>query len=558
MRCIFRANRAVRIVAWSLGLIVGDQAAAAPPVLAESYRRLFENGSATGAFHGVAVGLVQGKEQQTFFFGKTAEGPLPNAESAFEIGATTDVFTGILLAQAALEGKLRLTDPLRSLLPADFPWADSELGATPLVSLATQQTALPAIPANLFPANPDDPYASYREAELLTLLANTHGTSRPRSINYSTLNAGLLGVVLARLYGSDYPSLLAGKVLTPLGMSHSGFDDPPSLLPGHAFGQTTAHWHFGVLAGAAGLRSTLNDLLGFVRINLQPEGSSLRAALLLARQSRAAGPAGGVGFGWNVHELASGDAQTWPMVWRASETGGFSTFIGFRTDRQQGLVLLANSAVELAPIGMAWLSDESAPPVPAASYVPTGAQIERYPGLYRLLDGSEITVRSAGNCLTAQVRGQPEWSLFPVAEDIYSANGGAAVITFVHNIDEIGGLLLQRNGGYVTAQRLTTRPPRLPRPAYEVESAKLGAYAGDYALEAGVLLRVGASADGLTAQYTGSAPVAMRAFARDRFTDADGVNLLNFQRDENGRIAGVTVDLAGGERKAERIHWRTP
>jgi hypothetical protein len=150
------------------------------------------------------------------------------------------------------------------------------------------------------------------------------------------------------------------------------------------------------------------------------------------------------------------------------------------------------------------------------------------------------------------------WSLFPVAEDIYSANGGDAVITFVRNIDEIGGLLLQRNGTYVTAQRLTARPPRLPRPAFEVERAKLGVYAGDYALEAGVLVRVSATADGLVAQYTGSLPIPMRAFTRDRFADADGVNLLNFQRDEYGRIAGITVDLAGGERKAERIHWRTP
>jgi len=557
MRCIFRANRAVRIVAaWLVLLVSGHVVGAPTALLPESYRRLFDAGTANGAFSGVAVGLIQGKEQQTFFFGKGAAA-LPNADSAFEVGAATDVFTGILLAQAAIEGKLRLTDPLRSLLPADFPWADVELGATPLVSLATQQTGLSAMPANLFPGNPGDPYAGFGEADLLTLLANVRSTAAPHAINYSTLNAGLLGFGLAGLYGTDYPTLLTNKVLVPLGMTHSGFDDPASLLPGHAFGETATHWHYGALIGAAGLRSTLTDLLAFVHTNLQPEGSSLRAALVLARQSRTEGPAGGVGLGWNVHELAS-DQQTWPMVWRASETGGFSTFIGFRTDRQQGLVLLANSIVALAPIGLAWLSDEAPPPAPPPPYVPTSTQIARYPGLYRLLDGAEITVRAAGSTLTAQVRGQPVWPLFPLAEDVYSANGGGAVLTFVRNIDEISGLLLRTNGVYVSGERLTTRAPRLPRAVIAIAADKLPAYAGDYALEPGVLVRVSASADGLLAQFSGSAPTPMQAYARDAFASEDGVNLMKFQRDENGRVAGITFELAGAERKAERVRWRKP
>ena len=557
MRCTLRAKRAIRIVAGCLcALLAAAPALAAPTaLLPDSYRRLFDTGIANGAFHGVAVGLIRGKEQQTVFFGNGATKPA--ADSVFEIGAATDVFTGILLAQAAIEGKVRLTDPLRSLLPGGFPWADTELAATPLVSLATQQTGFPATPPNLFPANADDPYAGYGDADILALLANAHAKAPPHAIDYSTLNAGLLGVGLARAYDTDYPSLLARKILLPLGMTHSGFDDPSALLSGHAFGQPSPHWHYGALAGAAGMRSTLADLLAFVGTNLQPAGSSLRAALLLARQSRADGPAGGVGLGWNVHELP-GDEQSWPMVWRASHTGGFSTFIGFRTDRQQGLVLLADSIVALAPIGLAWLSDEAPPPAPPAPYVPTPAEIARYPGLYRLLDGSEMTVRASGATLTAQVRGQPVWPLFPLAEDVYSANGGSAVITFVRNIDAISGLLLRTNGVYVNAERLTQRAPRLPRAAIAIEPAKLAAYAGDYLLDPGVLLRVSASSDGLVAQYTGSAPMPMHAYARDAFAGADGVNLLTFQRDENGKISGVSIELAGTERKAGRVHWRAP
>ena len=50
----------------------------------------------------------------------------------------------------------------------------------------------------------------------------------------------------------------------------------------------------------------------------------------------------------------------------------------------------------------------------------------------------------------------------------------------------------------------------------------------------------------------------MRAYAADRFADADGANELVFRRDESGRISGVTAVLGGGERKARPIHWRAP
>jgi len=132
------------------------------------------------------------------------------------------------------------------------------------------------------------------------------------------------------------------------------------------------------------------------------------------------------------------------------------------------------------------------------------------------------------------------------------------VITFVRNIDEISGLVLRANGGYVSAQRLSERAPRLSRNAIVVDAKKLAEYAGDYALDENILVRVSTTGDGLSAQYTGTASIPMHAVAPDRFADAEGANGLNFTRDENNRISSLTVELGGGERKAQPVHWRTP
>jgi CubicO group peptidase (beta-lactamase class C family) len=550
-----------RIVLFVFGVVLAATAAAAAPKAAapatpDRYRRVLEEGVANGVYDGVAVGLIDGKQQKTWFFGKHRDAL--SEHSAFEIGAVTDVFTGILLAQAVLDGKLRLTDPIGGLLPADFPWADPELAATPVVALATQTSGLPATPANLFAADPDDAYADYTERDLLAFLANYRPSEWKRDYAYSPLNGALLCVLLGKLYENGCSTLLISKVLDPLGLPKTGFGDPAELQQGHAYGREARHWHFKkAMAGAAGLRSTLQDLQVFLGHNLHPDDSALRGALLLARQARSEAGAGGLGLGWNIHDVEAG-RQTWPLAWRASRTGGFSTFIGFRTDRQQALVLLANSAEDLASLGVAWLMGEAPPPVPAAPFVPDAGRLASYAGLYRLLNHTEVIVSDSGATLRMQLRGQPAWPLFAVAEDAFVTQGGSVGLSFIRNIDEFSGLVLRTNGAFVTGERLSARAPRLQRATIALDASTLAAYAGDYRLDADTLLRVTVSGEGLDAQLSGAARSPMRAYATNRFADADGQNGLIFERDEHGRIVAVVLDLAGGERKATPANWRAP
>jgi CubicO group peptidase (beta-lactamase class C family) len=553
--------------------VCADAARGKPPVTAaqpatpatalfsDTFRKVIEQGVANGAYRTVAVGVIDGKQTQKLYFGHRdgATTPAADDDSQFEIGALSEVFTGLLLAEAALEGKLRLRDPLRKYLPADFPFAEARVGDISLDALVTQHSGLPPQPTSLFPADVDDPYIDYAGEDLLAFLAFYRSLPAQEDIGYgySVLNAGILGHLLGRIYTAPYTEVLTRKILAPLGLKHTSPRDDATLLPGHARGESAAHWHYGVLAGAASLRSSLPDLLQFLQHNLTPGDSPLRAALLLARQGRASGPADRIGLGWNVREAAAGET-TWPLVWRASETAGFSTFVGFRTDRQRAIVLLGNAAEDLAGLGIAWLNDELPPPAPHGYVATASKDVAAYSGLYEISPGSDLIVRAHDGALSLQLPGLLPQRLHAVDKDVFVARVGVLGATFMRNVDEITGLVLHLNGNHASARRLSERAPQVAHTPIELHGGKRDEFLGDYSLDANTWMRVAKHADTLSVQLTMSERRVIFAYAPDRFADADGAVDLLFRRDGNGRIVGATLDLAGTQRSAIPLRRMPP
>jgi CubicO group peptidase (beta-lactamase class C family) len=411
---------------------------------------------------------------------------------------------------------------------------------------------LPALPPNLLPDTIEDPYADYSTQSLQGLLAN-YRRSEPSRPGYSTLDTGLLGDLLGRRYEKSYAVLLEEKILKPLGLEHTGFDDSAGLLVGHAREDVAPHWHFGVLAGAAGLRSSVGDLLTLLQENLRPQTSPLRAALLLARQAQTADTQS-AGLGWNIVEVADGE-QSWPLVWRASRTAGFATFLGFRTDRQQALVLLGNSDTDLSAVGLAWLREQAPPPLPERPPpVPKSVPWDDYPGLYKLDTGGEFIVRSNARGMSAQLRGEPALPLRAVAEDAFASESLALAFTREHG--KVSGMIVGIGGVHVQARRLSEHAPGVARTPIDVAvSADL---AGDYQLNDATLVRVRAGERTLALQMTARAPLRLQAFAPERYVDVDGTCEVTFQRSNKGAVTGLVLSLAGIDRVAKRVLWTAP
>jgi CubicO group peptidase (beta-lactamase class C family) len=301
---------------------------------------------------GVVIGVEQRGTRRIFAYGPVKE------DSIFEIGSISKTFTALILAQMVAQNKVKLDEPVRQLLPPGTV-AKPEGAEITLLDLATQSSGLPRMPDNFKPADPQDPYADYRLANLYEFLAK-HGVSKPADarFNYSNLGLGLLGQALANRAAVAYPELLAAEVTGPLGLKDTVVNLSPEQEKRFAQGYSTAHkaahaWHLDALAGAGAIRSTAADMLTYLEAQLHPDriphppapaaagspSGTLPAALSMCHQLRGDSlPGMKVGLAW-LFETKSG------AFWHNGGTGGYSSYSLFNPQEDYAVVVLFNTTI---------------------------------------------------------------------------------------------------------------------------------------------------------------------------------------------------------------------
>ena len=328
---------------------------------------------------GIVVGLVDADGTTVVGHGRRGlDDPVtPDGDTVFEIGSVSKVFTAILLADMAARGEVEIGAPAATYLPGsvDMPGAIDD--PVTLYHLTTHTSGLPRMPDNFAPVDPNNPYADYSVEQMYDFLS-AHELSRApgETVEYSNLAVGLLGHILAEASDLDYESLVKERVTGPLEMSDTGValstDMRARLATGHkADLGPTANWDILTLAGAGGLRSTVNDMMRFVAANLGLTATELAPAMANTHESREnMGPEGmQVGLGWlntTQHGLT--------ITWHNGQTGGYHSFVGFDKEHGKGVVVLSNAESSIDDIGFHLLDSRfelaALEPIQTTSMVP--------------------------------------------------------------------------------------------------------------------------------------------------------------------------------------------
>lgn len=291
---------------------------------------------------GMVVGLVAGDRDVI-----VSRGPV-SPDGVFDIGSITKPFTALLLAEMASRGEVDLEDPVARFLPAGFRTPRWDGREVTLLDLATHTSGLPRLPRNLLARamlHGSDPYRGYTETDLFRGLAATRLRREPGSIHrYSNFGFAVLGQALAAAAGDTYGQLVVDRVCRPLELRETMVELPPDLArrreKGHGpSGRPVPDWDLAAFAGAGALRSTVADMVRFLRANLAPEKTSLAVALEDAQRPRRRIRAGEeIGLGWHLR-----DESDTTVAWHNGGTGGFGGFVALARESGTAVAVLYNS-----------------------------------------------------------------------------------------------------------------------------------------------------------------------------------------------------------------------
>jgi CubicO group peptidase (beta-lactamase class C family) len=462
--------QALACAAWLLG---GAVAAAIPidPTLSSpgffpadsTVRAILAERVDAGVSPGIVVGLLDADGTTRVLSAGRSDGPggRPlDGDTVFEIGSITKVFTGVLLAEMAVRGDVRLDQPVAELLPKSVSVPARGDSVITLLHLATHRSGLPRLPSNMTRKDMRNPYVDYT-ADSLHAFLSRHALTRPpgERYEYSNLGAGLLGHALASRARKPYETLLTERVLKPLGMDDTRVTLTPAmkerLAAGHdAAGAIVPNWGFTALAGAGALRSTANDLLRFLAANLDSNATPVNAALRLSHMPRftGGGPTVHLGLGW--HRLSGSGAE---ILMHNGGTGGYHSFIGYDPAMRVGVVVLSNSAGDVDDIGR-HLLDRRSPLKKVVKRSEARVDSTRLKGLvgrYALAPTFVLTVTREGDALFVQATGQARLRAYAESDSTFFLREVDAQFSFTRDsTGRASRIVLHQNGRSTPGNRV--------------------------------------------------------------------------------------------------------
>ncbi len=355
---------------------------------------------APGTGAGLAIGVWKHGERRVFTYG-TAK-----PDSMFQIASISKTFTGLILARMVEEGKVRLDEPVRELLPPGTVKKPSGEEIT-LLDLATHHSGLPPMPDNF---QPGADWSDYGPPQLYAYL-KYHGVAKPEDATfvYSGLGVGLLGQALADWAGKSYADLLREEITGPLGMADTVLELSGEQQRRFLQGYDAAHHPMevhnldGVLAGGGAILSTANDMLKYVEANLHLEKyGPLSGALALSHQLRDRANAGQqIALAWAY----AADSGTY---WHNGATAGFTSHAFFDPRADYAAVVLMNSGPNtlLSPDAIAEHIEERLSGQPAVSLVTVLVPASRgFRGVLRSYGAYWFTMLAAGMFIYCAVLG---------------------------------------------------------------------------------------------------------------------------------------------------------
>ena len=478
-------------------------------------------------------------------------------ELVFRIGSVTKQFTAAAIMMLADEGKLALADDIRKYVP-EYPKKSAKIT---IEHLLTHTGGVPDYTEQ--PAFEKREREDLTHAEVLALFKDLPLDFVPgEKWKYSNSGYYLLGMVIEKVSGKSYAQFLDERIFKPLAMTHTTYGDDDRIISGRVAGYSRSGADYAnadfismKLPFAAGsLVSSVDDLAKWDRAI--SDGKLLKKASwtrVFTAAKLKDGSSAHYGFGWVV-----GAVQGRPTVWHNGGIQGFATAIVRLPADGVLVVVLCNSIpAPTSPeeLGFRLAAAAIGKPIvePKAMKLDVAA-LERYAGVYGSDPKLRAVVRRAGDHLTLQHTGGPQFSLDAESDGKFFVKGALLRVSFLRDAaGRVTGLDATMPDGTVEHRARTDEPLPPERAIVSVPEKTLEGYVGNYELAPGFVIAITRDGARLYAQATGQGRFQLFASAPTEFflevVDAQ----LSFHVDKSGRADSLVLHQNGRDMPGKRV-----
>jgi CubicO group peptidase (beta-lactamase class C family) len=297
---------------------------------------------------GLSIALVDGQKiiwAQGFGYSDLHDNVKATADSIYNVGSISKVFTATATLQLAEQGKLDIDQPLRKYLP-EFSMR-SRYGDIDKITPRNLMTHHSGLPVNWMQG------MIVRSPESFTKVVSAvkdEYTAYPSDYIFSYSNLGylLLGATIERLSDTVYANYMDANLLKPLGMTRSEFANSISSKS-YDKGKEIEAIPMRDLP-ASGLNSSANDIARFMLMVLsdgsfkgqQIINSKLLNEMIKIQNSNVALDFDSkVGLGWMLNGLDVVGGGT--VISHGGLTINFHSLMALLPDKKLGVVVLSNS-----------------------------------------------------------------------------------------------------------------------------------------------------------------------------------------------------------------------
>lgn len=302
---------------------------------APRWQAALDRAQATGRLPSIVGGVLR-RGELTWTGWAGAYGGL---DLQYRIGSITKTLTAVLVLQARDDGLLSLDDPLGVHVP------ESGYAEATLRGLLAHTSGMQSEPVGPW-------WERSPGTDIEELLARNDGRGRVfedgAAYHYSNLGFALLGEAVARVRGASWWSLVADRLLEPLGMSRTSYDAEPGrhaqgYSVGHFAGTLTPEPHHdtGAMAPAGQLWSTVPDLARWLKF-LAFGHPDVLARTTLAEMSHPGAPV--VEYGLGLRQLHGPST----MIGHTGSMPGFLATAFVDPATGDGVVALCNATTGIA------------------------------------------------------------------------------------------------------------------------------------------------------------------------------------------------------------------